>query len=152
MKLDANKVLGLPGVGPKAMQNIEEQLAAVKFPEPEPTSEPVVEVPATPVMESVPAEAIPIEAEPATVKKEAKKAIAEEEEDENAKDGVSLDELFKMKPKIFQAAGAAEEDDEEKKKGKKKKKKGVELVLDEDLGEVVGRKIYKRGEDELTDE
>ncbi len=45
MKLDANKVLGLPGVGPKAMQNIEEQLAAVKFPEPEPTPEPVVEVP-----------------------------------------------------------------------------------------------------------
>ncbi len=57
-----------------------------------------------------------------------------------------------MKPEIFQAAGAAEEDDEEKKKGKKKKKKGVELVLDEDLGEVVGRKIHKRGEDELTDE
>ena len=39
MKLDANKVLGLPGVGPKAMQNIEEQLAAVKFPEPEPAGE-----------------------------------------------------------------------------------------------------------------
>ena len=52
-----------------------------------------------------------------------------------------------MKPEIFQATGAAEEDDDDKKKGKKKKKKGVELVLDEDLGEVVGRKIHKRGED-----
>ncbi|HEX9092698.1 MAG TPA: transglycosylase domain-containing protein, partial [Coriobacteriia bacterium] len=35
-----------------------------------------------------------------------------------------------------------------KKKGKKKKK-GVELVLDEELGEVVGRKKHKRGEDDV---
>jgi transcription termination/antitermination protein NusA len=151
MKLDANKVLGLPGVGPKAMQNIEEQLAAVKFPEPEPTPEPVVEVPSAQVAETAPVEAMPVEVEPGAVKKE-KKAVSEEEEDENAKDGVSLDELFKMKPEIFQATGAAEEDDDDKKKGKKKKKKGVELVLDEDLGEVVGRKIHKRGEDELAEE
>ena len=152
MKLDANKVLGLPGVGPKAMQNIDEQLAAVKFPEPEPTPEPVIEVPSAQVVEFVSAEVMPVETEPAAVKKETKRAVAEEEEDENAKDGVSLDELFKMKPEIFQATGAADEDDDDKKKGKKKKKKGVELVLDEDLGEVVGRKIHKRGEDELADE
>ncbi len=152
MKLDANKVLGLPGVGPKAMQNIEEQLAAVKFPEPEPTPEPVVEVPSTQVAEAALVEAMLVEAEPAAVKKETKKVVSEEEEDENAKDGVSLDELFKMKPEIFQATGAVEEDDDDKKKGKKKKKKGVELVLDEDLGEVVGRKIHKRGEDELAEE
>ena len=30
-----------------------------------------------------------------------------------------------------------------------KKKKGVELVLDEELGEVVGRKKHKRGEDDV---
>jgi N utilization substance protein A len=150
MKLDANKVLGLPGVGPKAMQNIEEQLAAVKFPEPAP--EPVVEAPSVPAAEAAPVEAVPVEAEPTSVKKETKKAGPEEEEDENAKDGVSLDELFKMKPEIFQATSTTEEDDEDKKKGKKKKKKGVELVLDEDLGEVVGRKIHKRGEDEIADE
>ena len=143
MKLDANKVLGLPGVGPKAMQNIEEQLAAVKFPEPEP--EPAVEVPSAQIAEAVPAEVMPVEAVPAEGQKEPK--TIPEEEEENAKDGVSLDELFKMKPEIFQATGAAEEDDDDKKKGKKKKKKGVELVLDEDLGEVVGRKIHKRGED-----
>ncbi|MFZ1040059.1 MAG: transcription termination factor NusA [Anaerolineales bacterium] len=151
MKLDANKVLGLPGVGPKAMQNIEEQLAAVKFPEPEPTPEPVIEAPSAQIAEAAVVEVTPVEAIPEEIKKEPK-AVSVEEEDENAKDGVSLDELFKMKPEIFQTAGAAEEDDEEKKKGKKKKKKGVELVLDEDLGEVVGRKIHKRGEDELADE
>src|SRR5512141_1044946 len=31
MKMDANKVLGLPGIGPKAITNIEERLAAVQF-------------------------------------------------------------------------------------------------------------------------
>ena len=68
MKLDANKVLGLPGVGPKAMQNIEEQLAAVKFPEPAP--EPVVEVPSAPVAEAAPVEVATVEALPVEVKKE----------------------------------------------------------------------------------
>ncbi|HUH98589.1 MAG TPA: transcription termination factor NusA [Anaerolineales bacterium] len=150
LKLDANNVLGLPGVGPKAMQNIEEQVAALSFPEP--ASEPVQEVPSTPVAEAAPVEVMAVEAEPEAAKKDAKQAVAEEEEEENAKDGVSLDELFKMKPEIFQSTGAAEEDDDDKKKGKKKKKKGVELVLDEDLGEVVGRKIHKRGEEELADE
>jgi N utilization substance protein A len=78
-------------------------------------------------------------------KKEPKKPV-EETEDENAKDGVSLDELFKMKPEIFQGANA-EEEDTDKKKGKKSKKKSVELVLDEERGEVVGRKKHKRGDD-----
>jgi transcription termination/antitermination protein NusA len=155
MKLDANKVLGLPGVGPKAIQNIEEQLATLKFPEPAP--EPVVEVPSAPVAEAAPVEVPLVEAGPADAGEELKtaspqdKAVVEEPENENAKDGVSLDELFKMKPEIFQATDAVEEDDDDKKKGKKKKKKGVELVLDEDLGEVVGRKIHKRGDGEVEE-
>ena len=156
MKLDANKVLGLPGVGPKAIQNIEEQLATVKFPEPAP--EPVVEVPPEPVAEAAPVETPLVESVPAEDGKEIKisspqgKAVVEEPENENAKDGVSLDELFKMKPEIFQATDAVEEEDNDKKKDKKKKKKGVELVLDEDLGEVVGRKIHKRGDGEVEGE
>jgi hypothetical protein len=76
----------------------------------------------------------------------------EEVEDENAKDGVSLDELFKMKPDIFQTPSTTDEEEAAKKKGKKQKKKGVELVLDEELGEVVGRKKHKRGEDDLDEE
>src|SRR5512139_2031492 len=35
LKLDENQVLGLAGVGPKAIQNMHEQLAAMVFPEPE---------------------------------------------------------------------------------------------------------------------
>jgi N utilization substance protein A len=149
LKMDPNKVLGLAGIGPKAMQNIEEALAGLTFPQPEPEIPPVEIVPETEaVVEQAPEPVeTPAAAEP---KKEARRPAAEEAEDELAKDGVSLDELFKMKPEIFQGAGAAEEDSEEKKKGKKGKKKGVELVLDEDLGEVVGRKKHKRGDDDHT--
>jgi hypothetical protein len=159
MKMDANRVLGLPGIGPKAMQNIEETIAALTFPE-LPAAEPTVETVA--VAESQP-EAIAIAAEPAkveempdaekqaAVKKEPKK-VAEEEDDEHAKDGVSLDELFSMKPEIFQTAPGAEEDSADKKKGKKVKKKSVELVLDEERGEVVGRKKHKRGDDDSLGE
>ena len=156
LKLDENKVLGLSGVGPKAIQNIQEQLAVTEFPEP-----PVVEAPAevaaaeeTPseageVVEPVAVEGIVPEA--AEKPEEARKETVSELEPENAKDGVSLDELFKMKPEIFHTA-PAEEEDADKKKGKKQKKKGVELVLDEELGEVVGRKKHKRGDDGLTED
>jgi len=41
IKTDANKILGLAGIGSKAMQNIEETLAALTFPEPEPEPEPI---------------------------------------------------------------------------------------------------------------
>jgi transcription termination/antitermination protein NusA len=163
LKMDANRVLGLPGIGPKAMQNIDETIAALTFPEPAPaetTLEPVavagesqpegiaVAVAAEP--ESV--EQVPDEGKPPAVKKDPKKA-ADEQDDEHAKDGVSLDELFSMKPEIFQTPPAEEEESADKKKGKKGKKKSVELVLDEERGEVVGRKKHKRGDaDDLGEE
>ncbi len=156
---DSNKVLGLPGVGPKAMQNIEEALAALKFPEPEPA--PVAEAP---VAEAAPAEVpapaaveeVPVGEKPAEVKKEAKPSkakTAEEPEDEFAKDGVSLDDLFSMKPEIFSATEATDDESAAKKGGKKgKKTKNVELQFDETLGEVVGRKRHKRGGDDTWSE
>jgi N utilization substance protein A len=172
MKMDANKVLGLAGIGPKAIQNIDETLAVLKFPEPppaepvvEPVSEPVAEMEpqpeATPVAVEAAApvavEAVPVVETPAEAKKEPKTSpvkgkVEETEDDEHAKDGVSLDELFSMKPEIFQTAGADEEESADKKKGKKGKKKSVELVLDEERGEVVGRKKHKRGDDELGED
>ncbi len=148
LKVDENKVLGLPGVGPKAIQNIQEQLATVQFPEaPQAVEAPAAEAP----VEEKPAEAVLPEAVETPAEPEKPAKPAEEMEPENAKDGVSLDELFKMKPEIFRA-GPTEEEDAEKKKGKKQKKKGVELVLDEELGEVVGRKKHKRGDDGLGEE
>lgn len=151
LKTDSNKVLGLAGVGSKAIVNIEESLAALTFPEPvvaEPVKveEPVVaEIASVTAAEPVTVEEIPLEKKQTEGKKDAKKLV--EEEDENAKDGVSLDELFKMKPEIFQTTGVVEEDADKKKAGKKGKKKGVELEFDEGLGAVVGRKKHKRGDD-----
>jgi len=169
MKMDANKVLGLAGIGPKAITNIEERLAAIEFPEPAP-AEPAAEVAAEPTAEAalepqaeapvaageaapaqVPAGEMPVDEKQAAAKKELKKPSEEPEDDEH-KDGVSLDELFSMKPEIFQAAAGEEEDSADKKKGKKGKKKSVELVLDEERGEVVGRKKHKRGDDDLGED
>lgn len=168
LKMDADKVLKLPGIGPKAMQNIEESLAAVKFPEPTPPAEPeaapvaeaeskleavVEQQPVTAVVAQTPeaATAVPAAETPtvekqAPAKKESKKHVEEPEDDEH-KDGVSLDELFSMKPEIFQGEGAEEESSDDKKKGKKSKKKSVALEFDEERGEVVARKKHKRGDD-----
>jgi len=147
IKADPDKVLGLPGIGSKAMQNIEESLAAINFPEPEAVKveiEAPVAVVEVVTAEPVKVEEMPVEKKQAEGKKEAKKVV--EEDEENAKDGVALDELFKMKPEIFQNAGPVEEESADKKKGKKGKKKAVELQFDEGLGAVVGRKIHKRGD------
>jgi len=156
IKMDPNKVLGLAGIGPKAMQNIEEVLAALTFPEPTPPAEPevapVAEAVSTPdttmvapaVVEPASVVEVPVGEKQTAAKKEAKKVVEKEEDDEHAKDGVSLDELFSMKPEIFQTAPAPDDADD-KKKGKKGKKKSVALEFDEERGEVVARKVHKRG-------
>jgi N utilization substance protein A len=158
LKTDQNKVLGLPGIGAKALQNIEEALAAIVFPEPIVEEVPVVEeIPAAPVVSEavievpvLPGEEKPVSKKQAEAKKDAKRHAGEEPENEFAKDGVSLEDLFKMKPETFQAPAAEEETDS--KKGKKVKKKGVALEFDEGLGAVVGRKKHKREDGSTTGE
>jgi N utilization substance protein A len=179
MELDRDSVLGLTGIGPKAMENIEESIAAMTFPEPPPPVEPTVETvieEAEPqpelvltdtsieVMgeatesaeEAVAAEEMPLEEKQVKAKKEPRKKVEEEEEeDEGHKDGVSLDELFAMRPEIFEGAKTDDDEEEEKKrkkKSKKAKKKSVALEYDEELGEVVARKKHKRGDNDYSDE
>ena len=173
LKADPNKVLGLAGIGAKAIQNIEEGLAALTFPEaaPEPEVVEVTEADAEAKTEEAPvaeaaevAEAVavptqeveaPAEAEkPAEKKKEPKQRPVEEPEEDGevSKDGVSLDELFQMKPEMFQSNEETDDESGDKKKGKKGKKKSVALEFDEDLGEVVSRKKHKRGDDEVEGE
>lgn len=153
MRVNPNKVLGLAGIGSKAIQNIEESLAALTFPEPVKEEEPVAVETAAPEVVAEPESAaeMPVAEKTAEKKKEAKKVVEEVEEDgEVSKDGVSLDELFQMKPEMFQSANEEDDASGDKKKDKKGKKKGVALEFDESLGEVVTRKKHKRGgEDEV---
>ncbi len=141
LKTNTDKVLGLAGIGSKALQNIEEALAALTFPEPVKAEEPVA-------VEAAPESIETAEVSAPQDQTEAKKPAVEE--DENAKDGVSLDDLFQMKPEIFQGAAVADNETADKKKGKKGKKKAVELQFNEDLGTVVGRKLHKRGDDDAA--
>src|SRR5688572_15037899 len=96
MKMDANKVLGLAGIGPKAITNIEERLAAIQFPEPVP-AEPVVEAVPEPVAQLDPTavaeaaeatppaavEEVPVGEKAVPAKKDSKKP-EEPEDDEHA--------------------------------------------------------------------
>ena len=176
MELDRDAVLGLPGIGPKAIENIEESLAAIKFPEPPPAEPEAAAVPeeeaqpelvladtsvevmadTTAVVEETVAaetieEEIPVDESQAPAKKDTKKHVVKKEEDEpedeGHKDGVSLDELFAMKPEIFEKANTSDEEEPKDKRKGKKKKKSVALEYDEELGEVVARKKHKRGDD-----
>ena len=138
MKLDPDKVLGLSGIGPKAMQSIEKAIDATTFPEP------VVEAPAeveVPVVEEQAAAEVESVAESETTA-EAPVEV-EESEEEAAK---TFEEMFTLPPEIIKPVGAEEDDASKDKKGKKKK--SVELEFDEERGAVVGKKKHKRGEGE----
>lgn len=152
LKTEPDKVLGLPGIGPKAMQNIQETVAALTFPEVEKPAEVPVEAVVAPVAEVVEVIAPPAE-KPSDARKPTRVKEEPEEIDETTKDGVSLEEMFSFKPETFIAPAAEEDTSGDKKKAKKKgKKKTVELEFDEDLGAVVGRKIHKRGDEGWTEE
>jgi N utilization substance protein A len=142
MRLDADKVLGLPGIGPKAMKAIEKAVAEASFepsvvveaaaPETE-AEAPVVEASAETAVEAAAApETEPVAETPTTAPTE-----------ETAP--VSFEELFKLRPEIVNPV-AEDDDDLKKDKKDKKGKKSVEYQFDEDRGEVVGRKKHKRGD------
>lgn len=153
MKLSPDKVLGLAGIGPKAMQAIEKAVNETKF---------TVEVDAPVVVEEpapVETDALPLPTETATpveaeVISEASTAEVKAEEPIAVVEGApapepSFEELFKLRPETFRPG--AEEEDKTDKKGKKGKK-SVEYQFDENRGEVVGHKKHKRGDADWTGE
>jgi len=167
MRLDPDKVLGLPGIGPKAMKAIEKAVAEAKFetPEtPEAPEAPEIEEPAAttdepaatiaetevvvpPVEAAAPATA-ESESPDETPKVEATPEVLAVSEGENPA-SVSLEEMFKLRPEIVTSTP---DEDEEQKKTKKKSKKSVEYQYDEARGEVVGRKKHKRGDGDWEDD
>ena len=173
LKVDPDKILGLSGIGPKAMENIEESLAALTFPEPEPEPEPEVEAEAveeeTPVAEQVaePEAAVEtpvadeqVEAQPEAVAEEVAEVPVEEkvkekksrkkdeeeltEDSDLVKDDVSLDELFALK-EMFQTGSASEDEDDEEPAGKKKKgKKKKKKHVEIEFDEDLGEVVARK--------
>ena len=170
-KLNADEVLKLQGIGPRAMTEITRLVDTVFKP-------PVIEVPqpeapveesAAPVAEAAVVDAIPeapveevsaVVAEVAMPVSEAQPIVetgmpevipaappTDEEEP-------TFDALFALRPDVIQVAAGEEESEEDggdskdKKKGKKKgSKRFVEITYDPDTDSTTLRKKHKRGED-----
>jgi len=162
MNLNPDKVLGLAGIGPKAMQAIEKALAAVTFPEPvavvevEPVQAEAAAPEATPLEAEAEAgkpEAVPAEGETVTAEASAQPASQDAAREAEEK---PLDEIFAVRPDMLQPAPAAEEEEDasgkDGKKKKKGKKKSVEVVYDPDLDQTIAHKKHKRGDGEWEEE
>jgi N utilization substance protein A len=153
LQVDSDVVLGLNGIGPKAMENIEQTISEISFPEPvveeveqeageivdeleaaeesvemeEPTSEAELAVEG----EALPEEEIEltvdeVEAEPEEELVESTiEPITEEEEQEEPEQEASFEEIFALEPDAFDVdlADTEFEDDEEAEEAARKKKK-----------------------------
>jgi len=161
MSTDPDAILGLSGIGPKAMAEIEQALAAIALPEeaePEeavvvPTEaepvdevEPIAEVVvAAPVLEGV-EEIVPVEVVeeqapqtealvvPETVEieeAEIEEAVSETIEEEEELPA-TLDEIFALKPEVLDMVDTGDEEDDEEQSRKKKKKKKKFIEMEYD--------------------
>lgn len=140
MKRDPDRILGLPGIGPKAMQAIETALANWTPPQPEAqvgqaaerVAEPATVAPVEAVQTS---ETIPV----ATTTETA--SDTSEEED--------FERLFSVENLKVQMPAISDEEETRPQKGKDKKKHRKDRVyeFDEELGQAVARKKHKRGDD-----
>jgi N utilization substance protein A len=157
MKLNPDSVLSLAGIGPKAMQSIEDALAKVTFPEPEIKVEPVVEAAPAEIPVEMPAETPEVVQEPEEVTpsatEEEPKGAAEAEEVEEEGDEKEFEKIFSLQNVV--STPPSPEDTGEDRTGKKKDKKAKksrELEFDETRGEVVARKKHKRGDTDLGED
>ncbi len=164
MKLAPDTILALQGIGPKAMQEIENLLAAKIIAEAEvetPPAEPVealaeataqaegaqAETAQPEVKAEAPAQAEGV-AEPVATAEETTAVAAKAEGEAEEELPASLDELFALKPEVLEVSATTEEEEDDDKKGKKKgkKKKHVEVEYDPDRDLVISHKKHKRGD------
>ena len=175
MGLDSDAILSLNGIGPKAMENIENTLAELTFPEPEIEEpvEPEAEGIEEPIAEGTEVEqikddeteaAIAVDTPQDEVLEEAKPVAEGEEEIAQVEAGVepskeedeeelpsSLEEIFSVQPEAFDVSSVEFEEDEEddtdaRKKKKEKKKKYVEMEYDPEQDVVIVKRKRKRDE------
>ncbi len=161
MELNKDVILALEGIGPKAMEEVEDVLSTISFPEPEIESEQVVEEELQEVSEAAEAgleevevieEPTQIEAEIETEDVEVEEAISEEpveaekieavmveedieEPEKTGEEHSSFDELFALEPSAFEIDESLEyeeEEDDEKVRSKKKKKRKKYVEMEYD--------------------
>lgn len=201
MKLDTDAILGLNGIGPKAMEEIQEALDTLSLPEV--TEEAQAEAPAEAEAEALPPEEAPAEVAAKATAEEAAPAEAEgEPAPETTPEGApaeeplaaaagqapeaaepeeapaappaeeaapapaaetreeempsTLDELFTLKPEVFDITSIEFEEEEgeegDRKKKKKKKKKYVEMEYDPERDVMILKRKRKRGVDWVDDD
>jgi len=158
MKREPDHILRLQGIGPRAMDNInelmarldaqfaEEQVVAATKPEEVPQPVEVVEVVSEPVVEPVVEEVtvaeVPVESVAQAVVEPAVEVEPEKEP--------TLEELFTLRPEVLDSSAVLPEDEEsedsskDKKKGKKKGKHVV-VTYDPDRDTTTVQKKHKRG-------
>ncbi|MHC1740723.1 MAG: transcription termination factor NusA [Anaerolineaceae bacterium] len=157
MKVNADNILRLQGIGPKSMDSIkllmttlEEQFAAESAAELEKAA--VVE---TPVVEPEANVEVASDSEKSEVSLEPSvESVEEQDEFEKVETEAvpeaepSLEEIFSLRPEVLENV-ASDEDEEDGKDDKKKKKKSkhVEVVYDPDRDLTVVTKKHKRGDD-----
>jgi len=180
MELDSDSILGLNGIGPKAIENIQNSLSEITFPEPvveeieeeaeilepeaeaptdaveaeEPGTEPEADEEVEETEEVLEAEAAEGEAE-AIEDQEDPTEQAEPEAEAEA----SFEEILALEPDAFDidvAEGELEEEgeagEEARKKKKEKKKKFVEMEYDPDQDVVIVKRKRKRDEQDWEEE
>ncbi len=180
MELDSDTILGLNGIGPKAMENIENTLAEVTFPEPEIEEEDVeaeqveqVEgepeaegevIDAGAVVKEEGAEAAITTEEPQVAKPEAVVEIDPVEEvDEIIQEETvagteaaevtdsSFEEILALEPNAFDVEDE-DQDEIETRKKKEKKKKYIEMEYDPDQDVVIVKRKRKGDEEDWEED
>jgi N utilization substance protein A len=168
LELDEDKILSLPGIGPKAMQELREKLTAFDYPEPEVEAiveevvpaveeEEVVEV--TEVVEEVKEPELPEDEIEEPMEEEIEEEKPELEEAPEAPEPITtVEEVFETITEdletLIPVREAEEEEailptDEEERKRKKRISRVIEY--DPDTGETIVKRRRKRDEDDWED-
>ena len=170
-KMNPNALLEVSGVGPKTLEQIQEMESKIVDLVPELPEEPEMEVAEAEEVEELQAaseEEAELEAEAETEETleetrmpeavEAEEEPAKVEETKEGEEEVSFDELFKLKPEVFEAEMEVNEEDSGKPAKKKKKKskkqrtlRSYNLEYDPELDKTIAKKKHKRGDDEWED-
>ncbi len=170
MSYDPEAVRALNGIGPKAMQTIEDAINLIKSSIKQQQEKAAAEAAAQAEAEAIaqaeaeaeaetPTEAeAPEGAQPEKAEAPAPEAAPEAEETEEAKEEEalpeSMEEIFKVAPEMLDAAVDEESllsEEEEAREKAKKRKKFVEVEYDPDRDVTIYRKKHKRGGKEWED-